>query len=344
MAIVTLKDWSERKEPALQIKAIQSELTKRCAVLPDAQVTAFAPPAIPGLGATGGVSFAFQATGDQNSQELSQATQNLLGKIMQSGKAIYAFTSFDANTPMLHLDIDRDKAEAMKVPISNRLLLCAEFVPRGSRAADIGTDHGYLSIYLLREGICPFVTAADLREQPLQKARENAARFGVSEKMRFFLSDGLQGIPPDAADTIIMAGMGGDLMVRILEAAPWVCDDRYTLILQPQSAGQALRQYLAEHSFAIEREALAKDGHFFYTVLRAKRGHMPPLSPGQQYASPQLLRADGPLLGPYLARIETALAGTVLGLQRADEPEKLRYYETALAEIREMRKQHDDCS
>ena len=87
-------------------------------MLPDAQVTAFAPPAIPGLGATGGVSFAFQATGDQNSQELSQATQNLLGKIMQSGKAIYAFTSFDANTPMLHLDIDRDKAEAMKVPIS----------------------------------------------------------------------------------------------------------------------------------------------------------------------------------------------------------------------------------
>ena len=128
--------------------------------------------------------------------------------------------------------------------------------------------------------ICPFVTAADLREQPLQKARENAARFGVSEKMRFFLSDGLQGIPPDAADTIIMAGMGGDLMVRILEAAPWVCDDRYTLILQPQSAGQALRQYLAEHSFAIEREALAKDGHFFYTVLRAKKGHMPPAFAG----------------------------------------------------------------
>lgn len=147
--------------------------------------------------------------------------------------------------------------------------------PRGTRAADIGTDHGYLAVYLLREGICPFVTAADLREQPLQKARENAARFGVSENMQFFLSDGLQSIPPGAADTIIMAGMGGDLMVRILEAAPWVCDARYTLILQPQSAGQALRQYLAEHGFAIEREALAKDGHFFYTVLRAKRGACP---------------------------------------------------------------------
>ena len=138
--------------------------------------------------------------------------------------------------------------------------------------------------------------------------------------------------------------MGGETILGILDAAPWTHEGVHTLILQPQSAGQALRQYLAEHGFAIEREALAKDGHFFYTVLRAKKGSMPPLSPGQQYASPQLLREGGPLLGPYLARLETALAGTVQGLQRADEPEKLCYYETALAEIREMRKHHDDRS
>ena len=205
----------------------------------------------------------------------------------------------------------------MKVPISNRLLLCAALVPPGSRVADIGTDHGYLAVHLLREGVCPFVTAADLREQPLQKARENAARFGVADRMQFLLSDGLQSIPPDAAGTIV--------------------------ILQPQSAGQALRQYLAGHGFLIEREALAQDGHFLYTVLRAKKGTMPPLTPGQQYATPQLLAEGGPLLGAYLARIEAALAGTVRGLQKASEPEKLRYYQTALAEIQEMRKHHDDC-
>ncbi|MDR0932730.1 MAG: efflux RND transporter permease subunit, partial [Victivallales bacterium] len=119
LAIVSLSDWSLRKGPELQIKALQAELTKRCLTLPDAQVTIFAPPAIPGLGATGGVTFAFQATGDQSSRELSQATQNLLSKIMQTQKTIYAFTSFDANTPMLHLDIDRDKAETMKVPVSS---------------------------------------------------------------------------------------------------------------------------------------------------------------------------------------------------------------------------------
>ena len=232
----------------------------------------------------------------------------------------------------------------MKVPISNRLLLCAAIVPQGSRVADIGADHGYLGVYLLQKGISPFVTAADLREQPLAKARENAVRFGVADRMAFLLSDGLQQIPPDAAQTIVMAGMGGDLIVRILERCDWLQDGGHTLILQPQSAGQALRQYLAEHGFAIRQEALAQDGHFFYTVLRAECGSMMPLTPGQQYASPQLLAAGGPLLGPYLARIETALRGTVAGLRQADEPEKLRYYETALSEIEEMRQHYGNGS
>jgi len=118
LAIVQLKDWDQRKTPATQISALQRALTVKSLALPDAQVTVFVPPAIQGLGATGGVSFALQATGGQTPQELSQAAQHLMGRIMQSGKAIYAFTSFNANTPMLYLDIDRDKAEAMKVPIS----------------------------------------------------------------------------------------------------------------------------------------------------------------------------------------------------------------------------------
>ena len=104
-----------------------------------------------------------------------------------------------------------------------------------------------------------------------------------------------------------------------------------------------LDELLNEAAARAEREALAQDGHFLYTVLRAKKGTMPPLTPGQQYATPQLLAEGGPLLGAYLARIEAALACTVRGLQKASEPEKLRYYQTALAEIQEMRKHHDDC-
>lgn len=119
LLIVDLKPWAERTTPETQISQIQSAIIKRAAVLPDASVNAFVPPAIMGLGATGGVTFSLQATGDQNSQEIAQTTNHLLSKIMETGKAVYAFTSFDANTPMLYLDINRDKAEAMNVPINS---------------------------------------------------------------------------------------------------------------------------------------------------------------------------------------------------------------------------------
>lgn len=118
MAIVTLKDWSERKEPALQIKAIQSELTKRCAVLPDAQVTAFAPPAIPGLGATGGVSFAFQATGDQNSQSCRRRRRICSAKSCRAARrSTLSPRSMRIRRCCTSTSIVT-RPEAMKVPIS----------------------------------------------------------------------------------------------------------------------------------------------------------------------------------------------------------------------------------
>lgn len=119
LLILDLKPWGERTTPETQITRIQQEVIRRASVLPDASVNAFVPPAIMGLGATGGVTFSLQATGDQNSQEIAQTTNHLLSKIMETGKAVYAFTSFDANTPMLYLDINRDKAEAMNVTINS---------------------------------------------------------------------------------------------------------------------------------------------------------------------------------------------------------------------------------
>ena len=119
LMILNLKPWSERETPETQITAIQSDVIRRCLVLPDATVNAFVPPAIMGLGATGGVTFSLQATGDQTSQEIAQTANNLLSRIMETGKAVYAFTSFDANTPMLYLDINREKAEAMNVPVNS---------------------------------------------------------------------------------------------------------------------------------------------------------------------------------------------------------------------------------
>ena len=226
----------------------------------------------------------------------------------------------------------------MKVPISKRLLSCVAQVPMGARVADIGADHGYLSIELLRSGRAVFAHASELRAQPLQKAMENAEKFAVADKMRFSQADGLQAVDPQQIDTVVCAGMGGDLIAQIIEACPWVADEKYTLILQPQSSGNDLRRRLGELGFGIEGESLVEDGGFLYQVLRVRYGKPQTLSPGQQYVSPALWESGDPLLPAYLQRIEASLATAVAGISKASKPRAhLAYYETALEEVREMR-------
>jgi len=230
----------------------------------------------------------------------------------------------------------------MKLPISKRLLCCASMVQPGSRVADIGTDHGYLGIYLLQSGAARHVIACDLRKDPLENARRNAKLFGVDGEMKLRLSDGLEKILPDEVDTVVMAGMGGDLIQKILSQCPWRKREGLQFILQPQSAGNVLRRWLCEDGFEIQREEPVQDGHFLYTVMDIRQGEPAPLTPGTEYASPALLASGSPLVGNYLARVENALQETVRGLTNAEKqrPERLAYFGQALLEIQEMRKNH----
>lgn len=232
----------------------------------------------------------------------------------------------------------------MKLPISKRLLCCASMVQPGSRVADIGTDHGYLGIYLLQSGAARHVIACDLRKDPLENARRNAKLFGVDGKMELRLSDGLEKILPDEVDTVVMAGMGGDLIQKILSQCPWRKREGLQFILQPQSAGNVLRRWLCEDGFEIQREEPVQDGHFLYTVMDIRQGEPAPLTPGTEYASPALLASGSPLVGNYLARVENALQETVRGLTNAEKqrPERLAYFGQALLEIQEMRKNYAD--
>lgn len=232
----------------------------------------------------------------------------------------------------------------MKLPISKRLLCCASMVQPGSRVADIGTDHGYLGIYLLQSGAARHVIACDLRKDPLENARRNAKLFGVDGEMELRLSDGLEKILPDEVDTVVMAGMGGDLIQKILSQCPWRKREGLQFILQPQSAGNVLRRWLCEDGFEIQREEPVQDGHFLYTVMDIRQGEPAPLTPGTEYASPALLASGIPLVGNYLARVETALQETVRGLTNAEKqrPERLAYFGQALLEIQEMRKNYAD--
>lgn len=232
----------------------------------------------------------------------------------------------------------------MKLPISKRLLCCASMVQSGARVADIGTDHGYLGIYLLQTGAARHVIACDLRKDPLENARRNAKLFGVDGEMELRLSDGLEKILPDEVDTVVMAGMGGDLIQKILSQCPWRKREGLQFILQPQSAGNVLRRWLCEDGFEIRREEPVQDGHFLYTVMDIRQGEPAPLTPGTEYASPALLASGSPLVGNYLARVENALQETVRGLTNAEKqrPERLAYFGQALLEIQEMRKNYAD--
>ena len=154
----------------------------------------------------------------------------------------------------------------MRIPLSSRLEAACRFVNSGDRVADVGCDHGYLGIYLLKNNIASFVYASDINEGPLNAAVFNAEKFGVRDKIKFYLSDGVRNIPRDF-DALVCCGMGGDTMISILEAAPWLKEGNYRLILQCQSKRPELRKYLSENGWFIRNETVLKDGKFLYTVM-----------------------------------------------------------------------------
>lgn len=199
----------------------------------------------------------------------------------------------------------------MQIPLSKRLQVCAGFVNTGDRVADIGCDHGYLGIHLLKNHIATSVIAADIHEMPLQSAIQNARRFGVADNISFYLSDGAKSIPRDF-DTLICAGMGADTMISILRGAPWLRSEQYRLILQCQSKTPALRKYLSEQGWHINEEAVLRDGRFLYTVMEVvwQPDHTP-LTTGQWYFPPALLKNPGNELPEYFNRILFSLRRAV---------------------------------
>ena len=216
----------------------------------------------------------------------------------------------------------------MKLPLSDRLLACCGFVHPGDRVADVGCDHGYLSIHLLQTGVASHVYASDVRQGPLSSAKRNADTYGITEKIDFFLSDGVQSLPRDF-DTLVCAGMGGDTMISILSAAPWLKSDRYRLILQCQSKTPDLRRYLSENGWAISRETVLRDRRFLYTVMEVLwNPEAPRLTVGQYYFSPALCNCTAPEAAEYRRWV---VDGLRLAVQHRPDAENQK----ALAELEE---------
>lgn len=223
----------------------------------------------------------------------------------------------------------------MKIPLSDRLLACCNFVKRGDRVADVGCDHGYLGIYLLTSGIARSVIESDVNEAPLQSAMRNAVKFGTKNKMSFHLSDGLQNVPQDF-DCVVCAGMGADTIMSIIRnSSPWLKDPKYRLILQCQSKRPELRQWLSDEGFRINRETLAKDGKFVYSIMEVVYDPGHGITPAETYISHQLLEDNHPLLPEYYERVKHGVELTIFGMKRADS-DQLPIFENILSDLTAM--------
>ena len=220
----------------------------------------------------------------------------------------------------------------MKLPISDRLLACCKYVKKGDRVADIGCDHGYLGIHLLTAGIAAHMIESDVAPGPLASAKRNASKYGVASAMTFCLSDGVKDIPRDF-DTLVCAGMGGDTMIHILSAAPWLKNKQYRLVLQCQSKTPMLRQWLSENGWRIAREAVLKEGRFLYTVMEVLYDPAQPrLNAGQCHFPPAILEDPSAMVPAYFAWVRKGLQITLAHQSDPEKREALDYLDSLAAE------------
>lgn len=150
-----------------------------------------------------------------------------------------------------------------------RLMACAGFVRPGAVMADIGTDHAYLPIWLLKSEKIPYAYASDVKQKPLESAKHNAEKYQVEDRLHTVLGNGLENISDTRVTDIVIAGMGGALIADILKAAPFVRNHQIRLILQPMKDDPQLRLWLFENGFAIEKEKPVFDAGKVYTVICA---------------------------------------------------------------------------
>ncbi|WP_297134578.1 tRNA (adenine(22)-N(1))-methyltransferase [Terrisporobacter sp.] len=154
--------------------------------------------------------------------------------------------------------------------LTNRLLKIASLVTSNKRLADIGTDHGYIPVYLLNKNIINFAILADINKGPLENARKEVKRNKLDDKVDLRLGSGIEVLKKGEVDEIIIAGMGGILIGELLEANKEVAHEAEKLILQPMQAQEELRKYLLNNGYEILDEHLEKEDFRLYEIIVAK--------------------------------------------------------------------------
>ncbi|MBR2452518.1 MAG: SAM-dependent methyltransferase [Clostridia bacterium] len=205
--------------------------------------------------------------------------------------------------------------------LTPRLEKIASLVPQNRCTADIGTDHAYIPIYLVKTGIAKQAIASDIKRGPLLRAKENTEKYNLTERIDLRLGGGLSTLSPCDAEVIIIAGMGGILIADILEESRTVTDSAKLLILQPMTAVLELREYLISHGFSIESEHLESEDEKLYNIIVAKPNGECHYTKKELYLGKGLTETSPHLFPQYKAEVIKKLSRRAEGLKSSEKDE-----------------------
>lgn len=198
--------------------------------------------------------------------------------------------------------------------LTNRLGAIAAYVSEGSRVIDVGTDHAYIPIYLVKNKKVVSCIATDINKGPLEKAKKNIEDYKL-DNITLKLTNGLEGIPADAGDVIMISGMGGYLIIDILSRAPELVKAAKKLILQPQQDISEVRKYLHQIGFQIKDENFVKDDDKYYTVIVATHGEENYDKEYEYIYGKCLIEKKLPIFKEWLVKKDEKLKGIYKSLQ-----------------------------
>lgn len=227
--------------------------------------------------------------------------------------------------------------------MNKRLKLISEYIENGKGVVDVGTDHGYLPVFLAENGYGGNIIASDINADPLSKAVKNAASAGVSDRISFLLCDGLRKCPPDKVDTIVIAGMGGDMILKIIEETEWCMSPKYKLILQPMSKCEILRYWLAYNGFEISNELLVEENGTIYQIMIVTFGGYTALNDAELYTGKYELSENKNLYCKQFNAVFNRVERAISEIKRGELiPEyRLKLFEEILTQLKEMRVKYD---
>ncbi|MGN1134132.1 MAG: tRNA (adenine(22)-N(1))-methyltransferase [Oscillospiraceae bacterium] len=220
------------------------------------------------------------------------------------------------------------------IKIDSRLLTCAGLVT-GQRAVDVGTDHAYLAVYLVRNNICQSCIACDINDKPLMSAKANIMAHKLSSQITAVKSDGLDNVPMENVTDVIMAGMGGELISSLINKCPQLShiNAPVNLVLQPMTKSEHLRKWLYMNNFIVKRELACRSGGFVYSVIQAEFfGRKPDYPCDERYIYTGRISKDEPYGREYIENQINRMKSAALGMLRSHDKRREGEYLLSAAE------------